>query len=78
MTAIIARVIALSELDIKKVVALSTLSQLGLIVIMLGLRNSLIRFIHLLTHAYLKAMIFIAVGSLIRGNKGYQDLRLVS
>jgi len=56
---------ALVEKDLKKIVALSTLSQLGFIVIALGFAFALLRFLHLITHALFKSCIFIAVGGLI-------------
>ena len=74
---LIARIRALFEIDIKKIIALSTLRQLGLIVSRIGLGLSNIAFFHLLTHAYFKALLFIAVGSLIHLSSDFQDLRKV-
>ena len=76
-TIIIARLSALWETDIKKIVALSTLSQLGLIFSAIGLSLFSIAFFHLLTHAYFKALLFIAVGNSIHLSNDYQDLRKV-
>lgn len=66
---------AVFEKDIKKVVALSTLSQLGLIITAIG--SSLLgpAFIHLLSHAFFKALLFISVGRLIHLSADYQDFR---
>ena len=65
------------ELDIKKVIALSTLRQLGVIFFSLGLGLSYLRFFHLLSHAYFKAILFIAAGAVIHRVKDYQDLRKI-
>jgi len=78
MTIIIAGLSALSEIDIKKIVALSTLRQLGLMISAIGCNNWSIRYFHLLTHAYIKALLFIRVGNLIHSRLDYQDLRKVS
>lgn len=77
-TLILARIAALVELDIKKVVALSTLSQLGLIVVLLRRGLSSICFLHVVTHALRKAFFFIVVGTLIHLNSDFQDLRKIA
>jgi NADH-ubiquinone oxidoreductase chain 5 len=77
MTIIIAGISALGELDIKKIIALSTLSQLGLIFITIGLGLPLLAFFHLISHAYFKAILFICAGSVIHRIKDYQDTRLM-
>merc|ERR1719481_1046489 len=69
---------AINEIDIKKVIALSTLRQLGVIIITLGLGSPHLSFFHLLSHAYFKAMLFICAGSLIHSIKEYQDIRTIS
>lgn len=66
---------AVFESDIKKIVALSTLSQLGVIIIAVSAGRHTIAFFHLISHAFFKALIFIAAGSLIHGSLGSQDLR---
>lgn len=63
------------ELDIKKIIALSTLSQLGVIFFSLGLCQPFLAFFHLVSHAYFKAILFIAAGAIIHRVKDYQDLR---
>lgn len=78
LTIIIAGVSALKELDIKKIVALSTLSQLGLIITTLGLGAYEVAYFHLLTHAFFKALLFIAVGNIIHLSRDFQDLRKIS
>ena len=74
-TIIIARLSGLFEKDIKKIVALSTLSQLGLIVTSLATGIKLFVIFHLFNHAYFKALLFIASGRIIHSIKGYQDIR---
>merc|ERR1712243_388890 len=63
------------EIDIKKVIALSTLSQLGVIMITLGELEPILSFFHLLRHAYFKAILFICAGIIIHNIKDYQDIR---
>ena len=75
LTILIARVRALFEIDLKKIVALSTLRQLGVIVLRLGLGAYIARFFHLLTHAFFKALLFLATGGIIHRRNSYQDLR---
>lgn len=75
-TMTIARLSALFETDIKKIIALSTLSQLGLIISGIGINMLELTLFHLLTHAYFKARIFMAVGRIIHVNRGIQDLRI--
>lgn len=66
---------ALMELDMKKIIALSTLRQLGVMFFRLGLGQPFLSFFHLVSHAYFKAMLFIAAGAMIHRVKDYQDLR---
>jgi len=75
ITIFMAGMSAIKELDIKKVVALSTLRQLGLIIIIIGAGIPVLGFFHLLSHAYFKAMLFICAGILIHRIKDYQDIR---
>lgn len=77
-TIFIAGLGAMRELDIKKVIALSTLSQLGVIIITIGLGLPLIGFFHLVAHAFFKALLFMCAGILIHNFKDYQDIRLMS
>ena len=69
---------ALYELDIKKIVALSTLRQLGLIITTIGLGLFEVAFFHLLTHAFFKALLFMSVGNMIHLSRDFQDLRKIS
>nr|AML26189.1 NADH dehydrogenase subunit 5 [Scolytinae sp. BMNH 1274291] len=63
------------EFDLKKIIALSTLSQLGLMVSVLCLGGSSLAFFHLLTHALFKALLFMCAGSLIHNMGDVQDIR---
>ena len=67
---------ALFETDLKKIVALSTLSQLGVIFLALGLGSFILRYFHLLAHAFFKALLFMCTGAIIHRSKDYQDLRI--
>lgn len=73
-TAIFAASIALVAVDIKKVLAYSTVSQLGFMMAALGAGGYTAGFFHLVTHAVFKALLFLAAGSVIHG-LGTQDLR---
>merc|ERR1712121_53164 len=77
-TIFIAGLGAMRELDIKKVIALSTLRQLGVMMITIGIGFPLIGFFHLVAHAFFKALLFICAGMLIHNFKDYQDIRLMS
>merc|ERR1712083_648993 len=68
---------AIFEIDIKKVIALSTLRQLGVIIIILGAIEPILSFFHLLRHAYFKAILFICAGIIIHNIKDYQDIRKI-
>ena len=78
LTIILAGMAAIIEIDIKKVIALSTLSQLGVIITTLGAQKPLLAYFHLLSHAYFKAILFICAGMLIHLMRDYQDIRLMS
>ena len=74
-TIIIAGMSAIWENDFKKIIALSTLSQLGVIIITIRVSISNLAFFHLLSHAYFKAILFICAGHSIHLIKDYQDIR---
>ena len=74
-TMIIAGIGACAESDLKKVVALRTLSQLGVIIISLGALEKSYCFFHLISHACFKALLFICVGACIHSVYGTQDYR---
>ena len=63
------------EFDLKKIIALSTLSQLGLIIRILAIGFYKLAFFHLLTHALFKALLFICAGAIIHNIKNSQDIR---
>ena len=73
-TAFMAATIALTQNDIKKVLAYSTLSQLGYMVMAVGVGGYAAGPFHLMTHAFFKALLFLGAGSVIHGT-GTQDLR---
>ena len=77
VTALFAGSIALRQFDIKKILAYSTISQLGLIFFALGLGAFDASLFHLLTHAFFKALLFLCAGSVIHGMNGQQDIRLM-
>lgn len=78
LTLFIASCAALIERDAKKVVALSTLRQLGLIFLALGIGRVFVCLFHLLIHALAKANLFLVVGNLIHSRFSEQDLRFMS
>nr|UFR82465.1 NADH dehydrogenase subunit 5 [Scarites subterraneus] len=63
------------EFDLKKIIALSTLSQLGLMMSILSMGNYKLAFFHLLTHALFKALLFMCAGAIIHNMKDTQDIR---
>merc|ERR1712168_160328 len=77
ITIIMSGITAIIEIDIKKIIALSTLSQLGIIIIILGLGNPILSFFHLISHAFFKAILFICAGIIIHNIKDYQDIRKI-
>jgi NADH-quinone oxidoreductase subunit L len=66
-TALLAAMLAVAQDDIKKILAYSTVSQLGYMVLALGLGSSAVAMYHLTTHAFFKALLFLGAGSLIHG-----------
>lgn len=77
ITIFIAGVAALKEYDLKRVIALSTLGQLGFIILILSVGFPQVAFFHLLIHALFKALLFICAGSIIHRGTGVQDLRKI-
>lgn len=75
LTIIISRLGAIYEIDLKKIIALSTLRQLGLMITSLGIGLYTLAFFHLLTHALFKASLFLCAGRIIHLFNGSQDLR---
>ena len=74
-TALVAAFIALGQYDIKRILAYSTVSQLGLMMVGLGVGGVAIGMFHLLTHAFFKALLFLGAGSIIHGCHEEQDIR---
>ncbi len=74
-TMLMAGLAALKEIDMKKIVALSTLSQLGVIITSMGAGLYTFAYFHIIAHAYFKALLFITVGAIIHMSCDYQDLR---
>ena len=77
LTAIFAATIGLKQNDIKKVLAYSTVSQLGFMFIALGLGAYTTAFFHVTTHAFFKALLFLGAGSVIHAMGGEQDIRFM-
>ncbi len=75
ITAVFAATIAVTQNDIKRVFAYSTVSQLGYMFLGLGLGAYSAGIFHLMTHAFFKALLFLGAGSVIHGLGGEQDLR---
>lgn len=74
-TALLAALIALTQTDIKKVLAYSTVSQLGYMFLGLGVGAYTGSFFHVITHAFFKALLFLGAGSVIHAVSGEQDMR---
>src|SRR5437879_3702479 len=75
VTAVFAASMALVQNDIKKILAYSTISQLGYMFLALGVGAFAAGIFHLMTHAFFKALLFLGAGSVIHAMSGEQDLR---
>ena len=75
LTALFAATIGFQQMDIKKVLAYSTVSQLGFMFAALGVGAFSAGVFHVVTHAFFKALLFLAAGSVIHGMGGEQDIR---
>nr|UXW90886.1 NADH dehydrogenase subunit 5 [Succineidae gen. n. sp. z RM-2021] len=75
MTSLLGSLSALNEYDMKKIIALSTLSQLGIMVFTLGMNNIYLSLFHLYTHAMFKALLFMVAGWILMLSFGVQDMR---
>ncbi|MDO8506169.1 MAG: NADH-quinone oxidoreductase subunit L [Candidatus Limnocylindria bacterium] len=75
ITALFAATIALVQFDIKRVMAYSTVSQLGYLFLALGVGAPIAAIFHLATHAFFKALLFLGSGSVIHGMQNEQDMR---
>ncbi|MGB7983524.1 MAG: NADH-quinone oxidoreductase subunit L [Terracidiphilus sp.] len=74
-TAVFAALIAVAQNDIKRILAYSTVSQLGYMMAGLGMGGVAVGMFHLITHAFFKALLFLGAGSVIHGCHGEQDIR---
>src|SRR6202012_5190792 len=74
-TAVFAALIAVAQNDIKRILAYSTVSQLGYMMAGLGLGGVAVGMFHLITHAFFKALLFLGAGSVIHGVHEEQDIR---
>jgi NADH-quinone oxidoreductase subunit L len=75
ITAIFAALVAVAQTDIKRILAYSTVSQLGFMFVGLGTGGVAVGMFHLLTHAFFKALLFLGAGSVIHGCHEEQDIR---
>nr|YP_313743.1 NADH dehydrogenase subunit 5 [Xenopeltis unicolor]BAE20050.1 NADH dehydrogenase subunit 5 [Xenopeltis unicolor] len=74
-TTVFAAASAITQHDIKKIIALSTTSQLGLMMTMIGLNQPMLAFLHMATHSFFKALLFLCSGSFIHNLENEQDIR---
>nr|YP_009918942.1 NADH dehydrogenase subunit 5 [Eubranchipus grubii]QMP96522.1 NADH dehydrogenase subunit 5 [Eubranchipus grubii] len=75
MTALLSGLVAMAEYDFKRIIALSTLSQLGVMMFSLGIGCPLLCYFHLFAHALFKALLFMCSGVIIHSSGGTQDIR---
>jgi NADH-quinone oxidoreductase subunit L len=75
VTALFGALIAVAQFDIKRILAYSTISQLGYMMMGLGVGGVAVGMFHLITHAFFKSLLFLGAGSVIHGCSGEQDIR---
>nr|YP_010703021.1 NADH dehydrogenase subunit 5 [Coluber constrictor]WCO10300.1 NADH dehydrogenase subunit 5 [Coluber constrictor]WCO10313.1 NADH dehydrogenase subunit 5 [Coluber constrictor]WCO10326.1 NADH dehydrogenase subunit 5 [Coluber constrictor]WCO10339.1 NADH dehydrogenase subunit 5 [Coluber constrictor]WCO10352.1 NADH dehydrogenase subunit 5 [Coluber constrictor] len=76
-TTMFAAAAATTHLDIKKIIALSTTSQLGLMMTMIGLNQPNLALLHMIIHSFFKALLFLCSGSFIHNLNNEQDIRMM-
>jgi NADH-ubiquinone oxidoreductase chain 5 len=78
ITILISLLASILEKDLKKIIALSTLRHLGFIVTLIGLGRINAAFVHIIIHAFFKALLFITIGIIIHSFKDYQRFYIIS
>src|SRR5439155_5166870 len=74
-TALMAALIEIAQADIKRILAYSTVSQLGLMIVSLGVGGVAAGMMHLLAHGFFKALLFLGAASVMHGCDGEQEIR---
>nr|YP_009543744.1 NADH dehydrogenase subunit 5 [Stereobalanus canadensis]AXY64131.1 NADH dehydrogenase subunit 5 [Stereobalanus canadensis] len=75
LTSLFAATTAIAQFDLKKIIALSTTSQLGLMMFAMGLGLPVVAFFHMCTHGFFKALLFLCSGSIMHNTSDEQDIR---
>jgi len=75
LTALLGATVALCQEDLKKIIAYSTCSQLGILIVAIGMGNYIGCFFHLITHAFFKSLLFLTAGAIIHCLYDEQDIR---